>query len=187
MSPVASQDQATRFASHMIRSFSGFLITESQLSGAISTLIPIDPTKLVNLGSITIPPVVYLSDRLTPDEQIETIVKASSLLNQFWEEPFAFMHLFVGSSEARAAYVARARVSMLEVSFARTRSIPPLDALVDPLLHGYGLNAGDLRLARGIIEVAATSIQNDLVFTKAGRVGITWLRDHAPELLAAVV
>lgn len=186
MSLAASQDQANAFTSHMIRSFSGLLVTEGQLSGLASVLLPIDPTRLVELGSITIPPIVYLSDRLTPDEQIETIVKASSLLNQFWEEPFPFMHLFVGSSEARAAYMARARSSMLEVSFARTRHIPPLDELVDPLIHGYALSVGDLRLARGIVEVAATSIANDLVFTKAGRVAITWLQGHAPELLVSL-
>lgn len=181
---TVSQDQANRFTSHMARAFNGLLITESQLSGVASALMPIDPTKIVKLGSVTIPPVIYLADALTPDEQIEAMVRSGSLLSQFWDEPLSYMHLFVGSSEARAAYVARARVSMLEVSFARTRHIPTLDELVDPIRHGYALSAADLQLARGIIEVAATSVANDLVFTKAGRVGIGWLQAYAPELLA---
>jgi hypothetical protein len=179
-----TQDIANRFHEHLMGVFGGFVITESMLSGAAGVLLHVDPTKIFQLDSRTIPPVVYLRDGLLPDELMDVSVNAASLLSQFWSKPLEYMKRFFGSSEGRAGYLAHARVSALEVSFARTKNIPPLDDLMLPLKRGHLLGDGDLQLARDILENAATSISQDIVLTKAGHEAIAWLRVNAPDLLA---
>jgi hypothetical protein len=180
----ATVDQAQAFTAHMMARFGGMIVPQSAVSSALKMLIGIDLTPLLHAKAVTLGPLVYVADSLSPDEQMEVIVHECEHLVDWHKDPIEFYWLYLISPEQRVQAEARAFRAQLEFAYARSRQLPSLDALAMPLEGGYLLGPNEIALGRQLLESAATSVADDVVSTEAGRAAIDWLWTHAPELLA---
>lgn len=180
----ATQEQADRFTAHMLAHFRGWLVTEEAVSAFFGATIGVDPTKLLPARAMTIGPLVWMRSGMSPDEQMEAIVHECDHLEQWWKKPVEVAWLYLAEDQFRAEHETRAYLASLEFRFARTKQIPPLNDLVEPLRHGYMLNDSMITFSRGRLEQMATTVAQGFVTTESAKEGIAWLRSDAPDLLA---
>jgi len=181
----ADPGTAAAFASFMLSRFRGLLLPEGAVSALFSTTIGFDPTRLLSARAMTLGPVVWMRDGLSPDEQMVTIVHECDHLIAWWDKPAEVSWLYLANEEFRVEQEVRAYLAGLEFTFARTKQIPAtLDDVVEPMHHGYALSSRVIAFARAKLEQGATMVAQGLVTTDSARVGIDWLEHNASELLA---
>jgi hypothetical protein len=176
---------AAAFTSFMMSRFRGLLLPEGAVSALFSTTIGFDPTRLLTARAMTLGPIVWMRDGLSPDDQMVTIVHECRHLAAWHDKPAEVSWLYLANEEFRVEQEVRAYLAGMEFTFARTKQIPAtLDAVVEPMHHGYALSRRALLFAREKLEQAATMVAQGLVTTDSARVAIDWLEHNASELLA---
>ena len=117
-----------------------------------------------------------------PWEQLRTCAHEHTHVVQFDRDgALRFGYRYLRSDSARAQYEAEARTTELELHFWRFGSIPRLELAVEGLAS-YSLGKSDIAAALTTLRSNAEAVKRGAVLTKAGRIAIHWLNDHAPEL-----
>jgi hypothetical protein len=88
---------------------------------------------------------------------------------------------YLRSDAARAQYEAEARTTELELHYWRFGTIPRLETLVEGL-RSYSLGEADLEATLVTLRSNAEAVRRGAVLTKAGRVAVDWLNDHARDI-----
>lgn len=185
----ATPEQAQRYIDRMSARFPARIVRQSdaielQLFRAVLGILSIpDVTRELNRRSLTVGSWVYLQDDLSPDQEIRTVTHELVHVRQWAQDKLDFAYFYFTSGERRVAYEVEAMRAAGELEYARTKVIPSLDQLVDPLTHGHVLSKTDLELARDLLESGATSIAEGIVSTPEARAGIEILQRDMPELL----
>lgn len=187
---AATPEQAKEFCDFMAREFHCRIVRRSDapefelIRGILDMVGVPDITKVMEERSFTVGPLIYLSDILSPDEVIWVVPHECQHVVQQRREGLKIVAMYALHGEARAVLEAEGYRAGAEVQFARTKMLPTLDELTQPMRHGYFLSDNDLRLARKLFEVAAATMIHGLVSTEGARAAIPWLSNHYPELLA---
>lgn len=187
---AATAEQAAAYVSNMESVLSCRIVTranaiELQILRAFlsSHGIP-DITHFESGRSITIGPLVYLSDGLTPDE---TLVTVTHECQHVWQQHHGgFLktaYAYLVSGEARVRLEADGYRAGAEVDWLRTHRTPALHELTDHLATGYLLSTDDLRLAEGLFGIAMASMSHGVIGTVAAHEFRKWALASAPSLL----
>jgi hypothetical protein len=187
----ATPEQARRYIHRMASRFPARIVRQSdaielRLFRAVLGILSIpDVTQDLSRRSLTVGSWVYLQDGLSPDQEIRTVTHELVHVAQWARDGLEFAYFYFTSGEQRVAYEVESMRAAAELEYARTKAMPSLDQLVEPLTHGHVLGKTDLELARDLLESGATSIAEGLVSTPQAQAGIDILRREMPELLAA--
>lgn len=135
--------------------------------------------------SITLGNLVYLDDSLSADDIFECCTHECQHIVQ--ENHNGFLKnawRYIAYTELRVALEVDAYAAGASVTYARWKTLPPVDEMSARMGHGYFLSGKDLALAKDLFEQRVTSIAAGVVDTESAKAAIDWLRTHAPELLA---
>jgi len=185
MTRPATQQEADLFRGHLFTVFHGTPVPRELISSAFQSILGLDPTKWITAQALTLGPLVWMRDGLSPDEQIEAITHECSFLDRFWDSPLQMAWLYASNGEARARYAAQAMAALLEVTYARKKQLPSFQECVERMKRGHFLDSDNVLFAADLLESAVTSIAGGSVgLTRPGDVAVRYLRVNAPELLA---
>ena len=195
MTRAATAAEAEAFKAHLARRFGARVVRKEDavemrmLGAALEAIrgagVPLPRFEdFLSQYATTIGSLVYLPSGLAPDAEMELVVHELTHVTQWQREHLRYAFLYLAEGEARARYEAEAFAAAMEFGYARTRTLPSLGALAMPLEGGYALDAGDVQLARDLLEGYATTAQAGLVSSEVAREAIAWMRANAPDLLA---
>jgi len=185
----ATPEQAQRYIRLMSTKFPARIVRQSdaielRLFRSVLGILSIpDVTTELNRRSLTVGSWVYLQDGLSPDQEIRTVTHELVHVQQWARDGLDFAYFYFTSGEKRVAYEVEAMRAAGELDYARTKVMPSLDQLVEPLTHSHVLGKADLDLARDLLESGATSIAEGLVSAPQAYAGIEILWKEMPELL----
>lgn len=97
--------------------------------------------------------------------------------------PVAFAARYLGSRSRRALIEAEAYRTSLELHYWRFGTVPPIDGMAKRVLHGYGLRDADIQVVQRVLELSAGAIGRGAVVSRASKIAIDWLNQHAPGLV----
>lgn len=141
--------------------------------------------------AITLGPIVFMPDGLSPSETVEVVTHECQHVLQFWygTDQAAMPHgpgiawLYLTEPEARVRYEVEAYRAGLEVRVAMTGRVPSLAEIMTPFEQGYMLDPAMIEFTRELMTVAATTMASGIRMTGAAIKAYPVLRSIDTELV----